>query len=322
VLRGAAVVALVGLAAGAAEARASGSYRVQPGDSLSAIAQAHGTTVGALARLNGLSPAGVLLAGSTLRLPGPTLVLQRYRVQPGDSLTGLAARYGISVSSLARLNRLSATQWLITGSVLRVPVGTAAEAPAAPTAAAAATTTYVVQPGDTLSGIALRYGVSLGELAGLNGLRIDSFLISGARLVVPAHATESFARSSVRESILYWSGHYGVDPHLVAGLAWMESGFNNAMVSETGAVGVMQVEPSTWDYVEQVLLLGRTVPHDADGNVRVGVAYLHHLLRVYGGDERLAVAAYYEGARALTEAGWLPGTKQYVDDVLALKSRF
>jgi soluble lytic murein transglycosylase-like protein len=148
----------------------------------------------------------------------------------------------------------------------------------------------------------------------------------GKRLVLPANALattlDTYPRSTVRGSIVYWSNHYGVDAHLVAALAWMESGFNNEMVSPAGAVGVMQITPDTWDYVEQVLLLGRTVPHDADGNVRIGVAYLHHLLHVFGGDERQALAAYYQGARALQDAGFLPGTKQYVDDIIALKARF
>src|SRR6185437_10351466 len=180
--------------------------------------------------------------------------------------------------------------------------------------------------GDSLSSIALSHGVSLGALADLNRMELGDVLPIGKRLVLPANALagtlDTFPRSSVRGSIVYWANHYGVDEHLVAALAWMESGFNNEMVSPAGAVGVMQITPDTWDYVQQVLLLGRTVPHDADGNVRIGVAYLHHLLHVFSGDERQALAAYYQGARALQDAGLFPGTKQYVDDIIALKARF
>jgi LysM repeat protein len=307
-------VALIGSAVGAGGASATRSYRVRPGDSLTAIAHTYGTSVGALARLNGLDPAGTLLAGSTLRLPGAEPVLQSYRVRPGDTLTGIAAGFRSSVAAIARMNGLDPAQTLLSGSVLRVP--TRAEPHA----------TYTVQPGDSLSSIAIRYGVSLGALADLNRMRIEDVLPIGRKLALPSaslgNTLAGFDRSSVRGSIYYWSQHYAVDPHLVAGLAWMESGFNNAMVSTTGAIGVMQVEPDTWDYVEQVLLLGTTVPHDTDGNVRIGVAYLHHLLNVFGGNERLAVAAYYQGMRAVQEVGFLPGTKRYVDDVLALKERF
>ena len=133
---------------------------------------------------------------------------------------------------------------------------------------------------------------------------------------------QTFDRSTVRGSIAYWSAHYGVNEDLAAALAWMESGLNNALISGDGALGVMQIMPQTWSYVEQVLLLGQPVPDSPDGNVRVGVAYLHHLLHLYNGNERDALAAYYQGARALAQHGPLPGTDQYVDDVLALAGRF
>jgi soluble lytic murein transglycosylase-like protein len=194
--------------------------------------------------------------------------------------------------------------------------------PEAPQAATASTQSYTVRAGDSLSSIAVRYGVSLGELADLNHMAIADVLLVGRTLALPANTLGSFSRSSVRGSIAYWANHYGVDVHLATALAWMESGFNNDMVSPADAVGVMQITPDTWNYVEQVLLLGISVPHDADGNVRIGVAYLHHLLHIYGGDERSALAAYYQGARALDLAGFLPGTKLYVDDILALKARF
>lgn len=314
----AAGLALLGVFAVTASAAATTAYRVRPGDSLSAIAYAHGTSVGALARLNGLSPDSVLLAGSTLRLPGPTVALQSYRVHTGDTLTGIAQSVGWSVAALARANGLPATHRLLIGESLRVPVR------AAPGAApqTATTQTYTVRAGDSLSAIAIRYGVSLGELADLNRIGIADVLLVGRKLALPANTLGTFSRSSVRGSIAYWANHYGVDVHLATALAWMESGFNNDLVSTAGAVGVMQITPDTWDYVEEVLLLGRSVQHDADGNARVGVAYLHHLLHVYGGDERLALAAYYQGARALDVAGFLPGTKLYVDDILALKARF
>ena len=64
------------------------------------------------------------------------------------------------------------------------------------------------------------------------------------------------------------------------------------------------------------------MPHTTDGDVQVGVAYLQHLLAVFNGDQRLALAAYYQGAQAVQSEGFLPGTSQYVDDILALESRF
>jgi soluble lytic murein transglycosylase-like protein len=117
-----------------------------------------------------------------------------------------------------------------------------------------------------------------------------------------------------------WAGHYGVDARLVRAMAWQESGFQHHVVSSAGAQGVMQVMPDTWDFVETVLI-GAPVDRTADGNVRVGVAYLRHLLRVFGGDERRAVAAYFQGDASVKARGLLPETERYVENVLALRTR-
>lgn len=305
---------LVGVAAvaGVGSAEASTAYRVRAGDSLSSIALAHGTTVSALARLNHLAPNGVLVAGVAIVLPGPAVRIVRYRVRLGDTLTGIAERFHTGLERLARANQMNLSETLRSGVVLRVPTR------ARPARGGAGREGYTVRAGDTLASIATRYGVSLGALADLNGMELSDVLQTGRRLRIP---TKTLPDSTVRASILFWARHYGVDPRLIAALAWMESGFNNTLVSPTGAQGVMQIEPATWHYVEQVLLLGETVPHDADGNIRIGTAYLHHLLHLYNGNEKNALAAYYQGVRALTKQGFLPGTEQYVDDILALKTR-
>jgi soluble lytic murein transglycosylase-like protein len=124
---------------------------------------------------------------------------------------------------------------------------------------------------------------------------------------------------SVRSSIDYWSRNYRVDVHLARAVAWMESGNDPRVVSSTGALGVMQVEPSTWTYTEH--LLGTHVPHTTDGNIQIGVAYLRHMLDEFGGNRRLALAAYYEGPRAVREAGVYPSSERYVATVLALTRR-
>ena len=82
----------------------------------------------------------------------------------------------------------------------------------------------------------------------------------------------------------------------------MESGFQSDVVSNVGAVGVMQLLPGTWEWVDEVLL-GTTTPRTYEGNVRAGVRYLRWLLDEFGGDRRLALAGYYQGARAVREHG-------------------
>jgi hypothetical protein len=126
--------------------------------------------------------------------------------------------------------------------------------------------------------------------------------------------------SSVRDLLDHWAVHYGVSEHLVRGLAWMESGYNNQLVSATGARGIMQIEPYTWRFVETVLI-GHHVRHDASGNVHVGVAYLRHLLDDFHGDTRHALAGWYQGERAVRRHGMYRETRVFVKDVLSLAAR-
>jgi soluble lytic murein transglycosylase-like protein len=81
----------------------------------------------------------------------------------------------------------------------------------------------------------------------------------------------------------------------------------------------MQVQPQTWRYTEQ--LLGARVQPTADGNIRIGVAYLRQMLREFGGDRRRALAAYYQGPRAVREVGLYASSERYVATVLALARR-
>jgi hypothetical protein len=79
--------------------------------------------------------------------------------------------------------------------------------------------------------------------------------------------------------------------------------------------------PGTWDYVQQYLTTQKLNPDSAEDNVRAGSLYLAHLLRDTG-DERLATAGYYQGLASVRKIGLLPETEQYVDNVMALRSRF
>jgi hypothetical protein len=187
---------------------------------------------------------------------------------------------------------------------------------------------YVVKPGDSLTAIAQRAHTTLAKLARLNRLDPAHPLLIGTALRLPASvdtsagptAVSASNATEVRASLDKWAAYYGVDPSLARALAWMESGFNNSVVSPVGAQGVMQLLPSTWDYVEQVLI-GHAVQHDADGNVQVGLAYLHHLLGAFGGDERLALTGWYQGEWAVKAAGPYKVSKVFVADVLALRER-
>jgi N-acetylmuramoyl-L-alanine amidase len=94
------------------------------------------------------------------------------------------------------------------------------------------------------------------------------------------------------------------------------------MVSSANARGVMQVMPGTWDWVQRNLASRQLDPSSATDNVHAGTLYLRQLLRESGGDPAIAAAGYYQGPASVRKIGMLPETQRYVQNVLALRSRF
>jgi LysM repeat protein len=191
---------------------------------------------------------------------------------------------------------------------------------------------HVVHAGESLSSIARSYHTTVAKLAKLNHLDPSHVLLIGTKLRIPAasaspqHVTtkrvayRTTSVESVRALLDHWALHYGVSVHLVRALAWMESGYNNALVSSVGARGIMQLLPTTFRFAESVLI-GHRVTHNANGNVRAGVAYLAHLLHDFRGDKRLALAGWYQGERAVRKHGLYKVTRPFVANVLALEQR-
>jgi LysM repeat protein len=175
-----------------------------------------------------------------------------------------------------------------------------------------------VKPGESLTVIAERHGTTVRDLASRNRLDPSRVLLIGTRLVVPA--ARSAARASVKSSLDRWAAHYGVDASLARALAWQESGWQSHVRSHAGADGVMQVTPMTWSFVE-MFVIGLKIPRTADGNVRIGVAYLDHLLGQFRGDLRLALGGYYQGPASVRRNGLFAETERFVANVLALRGR-
>jgi len=185
--------------------------------------------------------------------------------------------------------------------------------------------THVVLAGESFFSIAQHYGISPLLLAKESGLGLGAVIVPGQRLTLPAGtpgtsagpSAGSVSHDAVRASIDRWSTAYGVDPRLARATAWMESGFQQNVISGVGAIGVMQLLPGTWDWVDQVLL-GTATPRTYDGNIRAGVRYLRWLLDQFHGDARLALAGYYQGAQAVRDRGLFDDTKRYVSIILKL----
>ena len=107
-------------------------------------------------------------------------------MRAGEGLIAIADDLGVSPEALIEANDLPPDPTLEVGQVLLVPVS-----PAPPAAeAAGGTEAYIVAPGDSLSVLARRFGVSLDALARVNGLHDRSALEVGQRLRIPASITE------------------------------------------------------------------------------------------------------------------------------------
>jgi LysM repeat protein len=199
--------------AGKAAASPSARYVVVPGDSLSLIAQRFGVPVGRLTRVNGLDADAPLLIGTVLHLPGPTSSGTSgttwpgsYLVRPGDTLGAIAGRYGVTLAELAHANRLDPAGVLIAGTKLHVPT-------AATTPQSSSGITITVQPGQTLSGLAARYGVSLSALSSFNHIEVNGLLLVGQRLEIPAGSgvAASLAEIPLAQASPYPQASTGVD---------------------------------------------------------------------------------------------------------------
>ena len=97
------------------------TYVIQPGDTLSEIAQRYGTSYQTLAALNQISNPNLIYAGQTIRIPedAPSNI-RYYKIQPGDTLSGIAAKFGTTTQALAALNNISNPNLIYAGTTIRV----------------------------------------------------------------------------------------------------------------------------------------------------------------------------------------------------------
>ena len=278
-----------------------GLYTIKQGDTLSEIAARYHTTVARLVQANRLPGNGnLIIAGDSLKVPGAggqggsTSGAKTYhRVVSGDTLSGIAARYGVSQAAIARANRLPSSHVVMLGATL-------------------------VIPGSTRSTGGRATSSSANTFAG----RTYSSSVVGAA----ARSREQLARrnlpssSQMRDIIAAKARANGVDPALALAVSYQESGWNMHVVSVANAVGAMQVVPATSDWISGVV--GRRLdPLDPHDNATTGVVLLRILTQT-ASSERQAVAGYYQGLRSVRERGMFPDTRRYVANVMALKARF
>ncbi|GAA2152161.1 LysM domain-containing protein [Humibacillus xanthopallidus] len=316
-------------------------------------------------------------------------------VREGDTLWDLAITHRTTVAAIVAKNRLPLGGAVIhVGQKLLVPGAGSAKPPAAkpatkpvtrpaakPTArpaagvqkltplrkTAAATRSYVVRSGDTMSGIAKRYKVSLATLLAANHLSASSYIYVGQRIAIPTPGASAKpapkpiskpakptskpastpapkpttgattraqavaaskarlaamtvpSRTETADLIRSIATRHGVDPKLALAIGWLESGWNQRAVSPTNAVGVMQIMPVTGTWASQ--LAGRKLDlYDVRDNITAGVLVLRALQTMADSKDQ-AIAAYYQGLYSVRTRGLYTDTKAYVATVKAIYAR-
>jgi soluble lytic murein transglycosylase-like protein len=219
----------------------------------------------------------------------------------------------------------------VVAALLGSTTATAAVRQATPAAPPART--YVVRPGDNLETIAKRFGTTVRAVAEANKVRNFNLVVIGTKLTVPAptpvpgkgpaRLQAHPERVALTPRFDYWARQYSVPSDLLKGLAWYESGWQNQVVSSTGAVGVGQLMPFTSDFVSSQLLKNPALdPTKVDDNIRMSARFLRFLLDQTGGAPGLALAAYYQGLARTQQGKFFDETKRYVAGVSAARGFF
>ena len=185
---------------------------VQPGETLSQIADRLGISMTRLMKLNGITNPDHVESGSKLTVPSSVSSSGRAKgastssnanttkvtVKDGETLSEIADRHGMSVNELVRLNALSNADHVETGSTLRVKASavTSSRSADGPSSYRKGASQHVVQPGENLSTIAEGYGVPMSRLVAINGLQDANHVEVGMRLRLKGNPPTSAAAST------------------------------------------------------------------------------------------------------------------------------
>jgi soluble lytic murein transglycosylase-like protein len=192
---------------------------------------------------------------------------------------------------------------------------------------------HTVVEGETLWSIAAANGMSAAHVAAYNGLSPEAHVVLGSTVLIPPagqtvvaqqaqQAPQPTGQRTSSGQVGSIAAQHSSSPSLATGVAYQESGFNNSAVSSAGARGVMQIMPSTWNFIQENLTPSvRLNPYSTQDNVRAGVLYLDYLRRTMGSEDA-AIGAYYQGPNSVRRQGLFPETQHYIANVRANQSRF
>ncbi len=211
-------------------------YRVRRGDTLGAIAARHRVSIASIKNANNIR-SSMIRSGQVLTIPGSTgryydaevetvnaTKVAKHRVQPGETLGGIAAKYNVSITTIKRANGIKGST-IMSGQELDIPyiangstytassevAYTDTTATSVTTAKAAsrnsasrASTRYTVKSGDTLGKIAARHGVSAASIQSANNMR-GTVVKRGEVLTIPGTSSTAVSSAKVTETTSYSS---------------------------------------------------------------------------------------------------------------------
>jgi len=275
----------------AAVAATPAKYTVVAGDSVSSIAGRYGLSTASVLALNGLSWKSLIFPGQVLKLSPSTASSApaaagvappagaggRYTVVRGDTISAIAAHFGVTTQAVLAANGLGWSSIIYPGQTIAIPAGgrAATSAAPAPSAGQSGSTSYTIVAGDTVSAIAARFGTTTAAIMAANGMGSSTIIYSGRTLVIPsgtaAPALAATTVSSVTKTngtpltdemaanarlIIQTGRRLGVpDRGIVVALAaaMQESGLRNLSYGDRDSVGMFQQRPSTgWGTAAQL----------------------------------------------------------------------
>lgn len=256
----------------------------------------------------------------------------QYTVASGDTVSGIASKFGLATASVLALNGLGWSSMIFPGQTLVLIGATASpdaapSAPAPPAPPASAASTYTVASGDTISGIAAAHGITVSAIFAANGLSSASIIYPGQNIALPAAGSPQAApapapappasppaaaqtvtplSAEMRGNaavIVSTARSIGVSDHgIVVALAAaaQESSLRNVQSGDRDSLGLFQQRPSMgWGTAEQVLDPVRSTKAFFGGSANPNPGLTTGLLDVSGWESLSVTAA----AQAVQKSG-------------------
>lgn len=284
-----------------------------------------------------------------------------YTVRAGDTLSHIAARQGIGLSTLLKANGLSSASTIYPGQKLTLSgmASTGSSSSQQPSPGSTSGSSYTVKAGDTLSHIAGRNGIGLSVLLKANGLSSSSVIYPGQKLKLAGTAPASQGAAPGNDLVPNTFLHYTYPDHVVSSanenkralLATSVPSRSQMQAIIADTARRMGVDPSlalAHSFVESSFNHASVSPANAIGamqvipasgtwasemvgrklnlldpydNATAGVAIIRQLQRTAPSMD-VGIAAYYQGLGGVTRNGMYPDTQRYVSTVKGYMKRF